>query len=115
MGMSAETEISHRACSVFRRPTSPMHVAKKKNTIAEEATWRGGGQQHSVRDGARAAARPAIGHLFRGRGCEAAGVKPIMIYHYVKDKVIPSSPEKVAMARKGLALSRRNSSTACVI
>ena len=40
-----------------------------------------------VRDGACAAARPATGRLFRGRGCEVAGVKPIKIYHYAKDAV----------------------------
>lgn len=67
---------------------APMHVTKKKTAIAEEATWRGQ-RQHSVRDGARAKTRPATKRLFRGRGCEAAGVKPIKIYHYAKDAIIP--------------------------
>ena len=43
----------------------------------------------SARALARATARPATGRLFRGGGCEVAGVKPIKIYHYAKNAVIP--------------------------
>ena len=72
-------------------PGALRHDGEKAvgNQGPEHQGRRRGRGQHPVRDEARAAARPATGRLFRGGGCEVAGVKPIKIYHYAKDAVNP--------------------------